>query len=71
MRENMIQETIRNPKAIVSLLAAVAGIIFYLAWNITYGAWADIGIYSVTIVLVCLGVAGWLVATIPNKEDTK
>ncbi|MFO8133574.1 MAG: hypothetical protein R6U10_06570 [Thermoplasmatota archaeon] len=71
MQENMVQETIRNPKAIISLLTAVTGIIFYLAWNLTYGAWADIGIYSVTAVLVCLGVAGWLIATMPDTEEER
>ncbi len=71
MQENMIQKTIRNPKAIVSLVTVLAGVIFYLGWNITYGAWMDIGIYSPTIVLVSLGVAGWLIATMPDTEGEK
>jgi hypothetical protein len=52
---------------IVSILALVAGIIFYIGWGVYYGVWVDIGIYSVTIVLVLGGVFG-LLLTFLNKE---
>jgi hypothetical protein len=58
-----------NEWTILSLLAIIAGIIFYVYWGITYGVWADIGIYSITIVLVLSGVCGILLSFNPEKED--
>jgi len=45
-------------KLVLSLLAVFVGIIFYISWGLTYGVWADIGIYSVTILFVALGILG-------------
>lgn len=43
----------------------VAGLFFYVAWGIAYGAWnpfvpENIGVYAVTVVLVAFGVVGIL-----------
>ena len=54
---------------IVSVLIILAGIIFYIAWNAKYGAWTDIGVYSITVILVALGSAGYVLSTLPKKED--
>ena len=58
-----------NAKVIVSILAMLAGIVYYIAWNLKYGAWTDVGIYSATIILISLGAAGYMISTIPKKED--
>ena len=49
-------------KTILSLLFLIAGILFYISWGITYGVWADIGIYSVTSVFVLAGIIGMLLS---------
>ncbi len=47
------------------LLLFVAGIVFYLVWGFTYGAWnlfdaPWIGAYAVTVVLLGFGLVGML-----------
>ncbi|MBD3228622.1 MAG: hypothetical protein GF329_10590 [Candidatus Lokiarchaeota archaeon] len=56
-------------KTIISALFLLAGIIFYIMWGITYGVWADIGIYSITIVFVIAGIIGILLSFL--EEETK
>ena len=58
-----------NEWTILSLLSIIAGVIFYIYWGIRYGVWADIGIYSITIVLVFSGVCGMLLSLHVKKED--
>ena len=60
-----------NEKTILSLLILIAGVVFYLLWGVTYGVWADIGIYSITIILVCFGVFGTLLSLLEVKEEEK
>jgi hypothetical protein len=39
----------------------LGAIIFYLSWSIAYGDWNDIGLYSISIILILFGVLGiWL-----------
>ena len=47
-----------NVKLVASLLAIIVGAIFYVAWGITYGVWADAGIYSITAIFLALGILG-------------
>ena len=56
-------------KTILSILFLAAGIIFYILWGITYNVWADIGIYSITIVLVLAGLFGFLLSLMEPKEE--
>ena len=58
-----------NFKTILSLLLLIAGILFYIYWGITYGVWADIGIYSVTIVFVLAGLLGMLLSLLEENEE--
>jgi len=51
-----------NWKMGLSLLFILMGIIIYIAWGITYGVWVDVGIYSITIFFLALGIIGVLVA---------
>jgi len=58
-----------NYKTILSLLSLIAGILFYIYWGVTYGVWADIGIYSITIVLVLGGLFGTLLSLLEDEGD--
>lgn len=55
-----------DAKFVLSILSLIIGIVFYLLWGLTYGVWADVGIYSVTAVFVTLGIIGLLL--IRTKE---
>jgi len=57
-----------NAKLAFFLFIAVIGILFYLLWSIHYGAWTDIGIYSITIILVCIGVLGTAYSWIEKRS---
>jgi hypothetical protein len=58
-----------NWKTIASFLVLLAGILFYLYWGITYDVWTDIGIYSITIILVLFGLFGVLLSLLEEKEE--
>ncbi len=47
-----------SPGLVLSLLAILAGVIYYIAWGIYYHVWADIGIYSITAFLIASGLLG-------------
>jgi hypothetical protein len=49
-----------NIRTIASILLLLAGILLYIYWGIRYGVWYDIGIYSITIILVLGGIFGFL-----------
>jgi len=42
------------------------GILFYIGWGITYGVWADAGIYSVTILFIVSGILGLIFTRIAD-----
>ncbi|MFW6376014.1 MAG: hypothetical protein ACOCZJ_02520 [Thermoplasmatota archaeon] len=48
---------------------ASLGVAFYLSWNILYGKWFDVGVYSVTVVLVGFGIIGFLLYTLTDEEE--
>jgi hypothetical protein len=59
-----------NVFTVISLLALIAGIAFYLYWVGRYpNAWGDIGIYSITVVLVIPGIIGTILSLMEKSED--
>jgi len=58
-----------NYKTVLSLLLLLAGIIFYISWGITYGVWVNVGIYSITIVLVLGGIFGTLLSLLEGEGE--
>jgi len=52
---------------IISVLMLLVGIIFYLGWSLRYDAWTNIGVYSLTIILVVPGILGLLLSM--HQED--
>ena len=58
-----------NIFTLVSLLLLLAGIMFYIYWGVRFGVWYDIGIYSITIVLVLGGILGAVVSLWEKPEE--
>jgi len=58
-----------NIYTILSILFLLGGIIHYIYWGIRYGIWYDIGIYSLTIVLILPGIIGIFLSLMDKKED--
>ncbi len=53
--------------AIFSLLLVVAAVLFYWVWGVSYGSWnifaaENMGVYSIFVVLLGLGIFGLLLA---------
>ena len=58
-----------NIFTILSGLLFLAGIGFYVFWGLRFGVWADIGIYSVTIVFILGGIFGMLLSLYQNPTE--
>jgi len=58
-----------NVYTVLSMLFLLAGIIHYLYWGARYNVWYDIGIYSLTIVLVIPGILGILLSLMEEKDE--
>jgi hypothetical protein len=56
-----------NGWQILSFLFLVVGLAFYFGWSTLYNAWLDIGVYSITIVLILGGVLGLLLNLAKKK----
>ncbi len=45
----------------LSFIMLLGAVIFYISWSIAYGDWNDIGLYSISIILILFGILGiWL-----------
>ena len=58
-----------NAYTIFALLVLIAGILFYISWGLHYGIWVDIGIYSITTVLVLGGLLGAILSLSMEKTE--
>jgi len=54
---------------LLSILLIIAGLAHYIYWGVRYGVWLDIGIYSITIVLVLPGIIGLFLTLMDKKEE--
>jgi len=41
-------------------LLALLGLGIYLYWGVVFGVWVDIGLYSITALLLGFGIVGYL-----------
>ncbi len=57
-----------NIYTILSILFLVGGILFYILWGATYGVWYDIGVYSLSIVLIIPGIIGILITLMEDEK---
>ena len=72
MKLNMIKINRKkfNIFTLISLLFLLAGVLFYISWVIRFpNAWADIGIYSFTIIFVLAGLLGILITLYESPDE--
>lgn len=48
------------------LLGAVA---FYVGWSIAYGDWNDIGLYSLSVILILFGILGIVLSRLKIRQE--
>ncbi len=59
-----------NIYTVLALLMIIGGIVFYIIWGMRYNVWSDIGIYSITSVLVLAGIIGFILSlSLERKEE--
>ena len=63
--------TLRNINAytIVALIILIGGLLLYIIWGLRYNVWTDVGIYSITIVLVLGGLFGAILSLLFEKTE--
>ena len=67
-QEDEVPMPARIPKYF-SILLILLGIIFYVSWVITEpSAWNDLGVYSVTVMFISFGVAGYYLYSYIEKH---
>jgi hypothetical protein len=58
-----------NAYTIIALIVLIAGLLLYITWGLRYNVWTDIGIYSITIVLVLGGLLGAILSLTYEKTE--
>lgn len=66
MVENDHLDFSRNVLSMFYAFLAALGIAFYFSWSLLYGTWTDIGVYTVTVVLVGFGIIGYFLYSIED-----
>ncbi len=54
---------------IFSWILIIVGLIIYFSWAFLYDAWTDVGLYSISAVMIAFGVLGALLALVKKEED--
>ena len=58
-----------NIYTFLSILFLLAGILHYIYWGTRYNVWDDIGIYTLTIVLVIPGILGIIISLMKTQTE--
>lgn len=53
----------------LSFALLLAGVAFYVGWSIAYGDWNDIGLYSVSVILILFGILGVVLSHFKIKQE--
>ena len=53
----------------LSFALLLGAVVFYVGWSIAYGDWYDIGLYSVSVILILFGVLGMLLSHYKIKQE--
>ena len=65
-----IASTIKlNARTAPFFFLTILGVLFYFAWGIAYSGWVDIGVYSITILLLGFGLVGIFLYSIMEDEE--
>ena len=60
--------TTRNMVRLFYTLLLITGLAIYVIWGTLYGTWTDIGLYSITIIPVLLGIIGIILYSKDREE---
>jgi hypothetical protein len=71
MTNNRLKINLKNFNiyTILSILFILGGLFLWIYWGLRYNVWYDIGIYSLTIVLVLPGIVGLILSLMDRDEQ--
>ncbi len=52
----------------LSFAVLLGAVVFYVGWSIAYGDWYDIGLYSLSIILILFGILGIVLSRLKRKQ---
>lgn len=67
MSVNKNERSGRDLLALLCALLAAAGIAFYFSWSVVHGTWTDLGVYSVSVVLIAFGIVGFILYSMEEE----
>ncbi len=53
----------------LSFALLLGAVVFYVGWSIAYGDWNDIGLYSLSIILILFGIMGIVLSHYRIKQE--
>lgn len=53
----------------LSFILLLGAVLFYVGWSIAYGDWNDIGLYSVSVILILFGILGIVLSRLKIKQQ--
>ncbi len=53
----------------LSFALLLGAVVFYVGWSIAYGDWYDIGLYSVSVILILFGILGMMLSHYKIKQE--
>ncbi len=53
----------------LSFALLLGAVVFYVGWSIAYGDWYDIGLYSVSVILILFGILGIVLSHFRIKQE--
>ena len=68
--EDDVKMPVIIPKMFYRLLL-LSGILFYICWLAVFGLehWNDVGVYSITVLLICFGLVGTFLYSEIEKQE--
>ena len=69
-----MEDDVRMPVIIPKMfyrLLLLSGILFYICWLAVFGLehWNDVGVYSITVLLICFGLVGTFLYSEIEKQE--
>jgi len=53
----------------LSFALLLGAVVFYVGWSIAYGDWYDIGLYSISVILMLFGILGIAISRLKIRQE--
>ncbi len=60
MTESDVEVIPKKYLTMIFAFTAALGLAFYISWSIMFDTWFDVGVYTITVVLMGFGIIGFL-----------